>query len=74
MEITIGVRQAAKEITLNTDDRAEDVTEAISSAVADGQPLIRLTDKHGRTILIPTAALAYVEVGGNETRKVGFSV
>ncbi|MDR2454192.1 MAG: DUF3107 domain-containing protein [Bifidobacteriaceae bacterium] len=72
MEITIGVRQAPKEITLNVDSKAEAVREAISSAIKLGEPLITLTDKHGRTVLIPTAALAYVEVGGNETRRVGF--
>ncbi|MDR2348180.1 MAG: DUF3107 domain-containing protein [Bifidobacteriaceae bacterium] len=72
MEITIGVRQAPKEITLNVDSKAEAVRDAISSAIKLGEPLITLTDKHGRTVLIPTTALAYVEVGGNETRRVGF--
>jgi hypothetical protein len=72
MEITIGVRQAPKEITLNVDTKAEAVCEAISSAIKLGEPLITLTDRHGRTVLIPTDALAYVEVGGNETRRVGF--
>jgi hypothetical protein len=72
MEITIGVRQAPKEITLNVDTRAEAVSEAIATALKVGEPIITLTDKHGRTVLIPTAALAYVEIGGNETRRVGF--
>jgi hypothetical protein len=72
MEITIGVRQAPKEITLNVDAKAEAVRESIAKAITDGEPLITLTDKHGRTVLIPTAALAYIEVGGNETRRVGF--
>jgi hypothetical protein len=72
MEITIGVRQAPKEITLNVDTKAEAVSEAIATAIKVGEPIISLTDKHGRTVLIPTAALAYVEIGGNETRRVGF--
>jgi hypothetical protein len=72
MEITIGVRHAPKEITLNVDSKAETVREDVSTAIKVGEPLITLTDKHGRTVLVPTAALAYVEIGGSETRRVGF--
>ncbi|MDR2566463.1 MAG: DUF3107 domain-containing protein [Bifidobacteriaceae bacterium] len=72
MEITIGMRQVPREITLNTDQRAEEVRDAIAAAIQDGQPLITLTDKHGRTLLIPTSALAYVEVGSSQARRVGF--
>jgi hypothetical protein len=66
------VRQAPKEITLNVDSKAEAVLDAISTAIKVGEPVITLTDKHGRTVLVPTSALAYVEIGGNETRRVGF--
>jgi hypothetical protein len=73
MEVIIGVRQAPKEITLNVDQKAEAVRDAVVKAVKDGEPVITLADKHGRTVLIPTAALAYVELGGSESRRVGFS-
>ncbi|MDR2254014.1 MAG: DUF3107 domain-containing protein [Bifidobacteriaceae bacterium] len=73
MEVTIGVRQAQKEITLNVEQKAEEVRETVAHAIVAGEPLIALTDKHGRTVLIPTDALAYVEIGANEGRRVGFS-
>jgi hypothetical protein len=72
MEITIGVRQAPKEITLNVDGKADALRESIAESIRAGDPLISLTDKHGRTVLVPTTALAYVEVGDNESRRVGF--
>ncbi|MDR2252458.1 MAG: DUF3107 domain-containing protein [Bifidobacteriaceae bacterium] len=34
--------------------------------------MISLTDKQGRTVIIPTSALAYVEVGASQGRRVGF--
>ncbi|MDR1189657.1 MAG: DUF3107 domain-containing protein [Bifidobacteriaceae bacterium] len=72
MEITIGMRQVPKEITLNVDQKADEVRDNIATAIQAGQPLITLTDKQGRTVLIPTTALAYVEVGPSSTRRVGF--
>jgi hypothetical protein len=72
MDITIGVRHVPKEITLNVDQRAEDIRQMLAAAIVNQEPLISLTDKQGRSVLIPTAALAYVEVGSSETRRVGF--
>jgi hypothetical protein len=72
MEITIGMRQVPKEITLNVDQKADEVRDTIAAAIAGNQPLITLTDKQGRTVIVPTAALAYVEVGPSSSRRVGF--
>jgi len=34
--------------------------------------MLSLTDDRGRTILIPAAKIAYVEIGPSASRKVGF--
>jgi hypothetical protein len=73
MEVVIGLRHAPKEITLNMAGPAQDIHDAVATAITENQPLITLTDKHGRAVLIPTAALAYVEIGSGEARRVGFS-
>ncbi|MDR2378400.1 MAG: DUF3107 domain-containing protein [Bifidobacteriaceae bacterium] len=72
MEITIGLRQVAREITLNVDQEAEEVRTAIAAAIQEEAPLITLADKQGRTVIIPTAALAYVEIGSGRSHRVGF--
>jgi hypothetical protein len=72
MDVTIGMRQVAREITLNVNQKAEEVRETIATAIEQDQPIITLTDKLGRTVIIPTRTLAYAEVGGNESRRVGF--
>ncbi|HWV78453.1 MAG TPA: DUF3107 domain-containing protein [Isoptericola sp.] len=71
MEITIGVQNLARELVVETDQTAEDVTAAVRGAIADGG-LLELTDSRGRTILVPTATIGYVEVGATEQPRVGF--
>ncbi|MCA5892481.1 DUF3107 domain-containing protein [Isoptericola sp. NEAU-Y5] len=71
MEITIGVQNQARELTLESDETAESVTTAVREAIAGGG-VLDLTDSKGRRILVPTASLGYVELGAEEQRRVGF--
>jgi len=71
VEITIGVQNLARELVVETDDTAEAVTTAVREAIADGG-VLELTDARGRTLLVPTATIGYVELGAEEQRKVGF--
>jgi hypothetical protein len=71
VEITIGVQNLARELVVETDQTAADVTSAVRDAIADGG-VLELTDSRGRTILVPTATIGYVEVGSTEQTKVGF--
>lgn len=71
MEIHIGVQQA-REVVLNSDDAPDSIAKAISKAWA-GDEMLTLTDSRGRTIMIPTDKIAYVEIGAAEDRRVGFA-
>jgi hypothetical protein len=71
VEVKIGVRDVAREIVLESAQSPQEVTDAVSEALAAGTTL-RLADERGRTVVVPVAALAYVEVGAEETRRVGF--
>ncbi|MFC8598814.1 MULTISPECIES: DUF3107 domain-containing protein [unclassified Isoptericola] len=71
MEITIGVQNLARELVVEAAGTAEDVTASVRKAIADGG-VLELTDARGRTILVPTATIGYVELGAEEQRKVGF--
>lgn len=73
MQITIGVRNVAREITLETEQSAEDVLAAVDKAIADGTTLV-LTGEKGRRVAVPTSALGYVELGEEEPRRVGFGL
>ncbi|KGN34966.1 ATP-binding protein [Knoellia sinensis KCTC 19936] len=71
MEVNIGVQNVAREIALETDASADEVSAAIDAALTDGG-VLRLTDTKGRQILIPGRALGWVQVGESEKSKVGF--
>ena len=71
MQVTIGIKHAARELTLDTTASQEDVLAAVSGAAeAD----VTLSDDKGRKVFIPAGSLAYVEVGEASPRRVGFGV
>jgi hypothetical protein len=72
MDVRIGVVYTARELTLETDDTADVVSEAIESAFSSGDALLWLTDTKGRKVLVPIDKLAYVEVGSPTIGQVGF--
>lgn len=71
MEVKIGVREVPREVVLETDSSHDEVAAAVKKSLDSGA-LLRLTDTHGRVILIPSAMIGYVEIGAPEQRKVGF--
>ncbi|PZR54990.1 DUF3107 domain-containing protein [Xylanimonas oleitrophica] len=71
MEVTIGVQNLPRELALETDLTADEVAAALKKALADGG-ILELTDTRGRRVVVPAATIGYVEVGPEETRRVGF--
>jgi hypothetical protein len=71
VEVKIGVRNVAREITLESEQSADEVAKAVDQALKDGTTL-RLTDDKGRVVVVPANVLGYVEIGAPEGRKVGF--
>jgi hypothetical protein len=72
MEVKIGVQQAPRELTVEVDQDADQVEQAVTSALADASGLLSLTDSKGRRVLVHTAKLAYVELGSPTVGQVGF--
>ncbi|MFF1881112.1 DUF3107 domain-containing protein [Pseudarthrobacter sp. NPDC058196] len=71
MEIKIGVQNVGREIVLESAQDAETVAKTVGEAINEGTQL-RLKDDKGRLIIVPGSALAYVEIGAEEVRRVGF--
>lgn len=71
MEIKIGVQQSAREIALDSPLSPDDIAQAVSTALADGG-VLSLEDEKGRRIIIPADRIAYVEIGPESARRVGF--
>ena len=71
VEIKIGVKYAAREISLESAQDRKDVEKAVAAAVADGS-VLTLADDRGRLFVVPGAPIAYVELGEPGERRVGF--
>ena len=71
MEIKIGVQDTARELSLDSNDTSEQVIAAVEAALASGG-VLTLVDDRGRTVVVPAAKLAYVEVSATTKGRVGF--
>ena len=71
MEVRIGVQNVTREIVLESTQKPDEVAALVAESIDGGQTL-KLTDERGRLVVVPAQALAYVEIGAEETRKVGF--
>jgi len=75
MDVRIGVTYSPKEILV---ELADDVDRAelkaqIEKALGDGDNVLWLTDRKGRDVAVPSAKVAYVELGAaGGAKHIGF--
>jgi len=72
VEVRIGIKHSPRELSFETDSTPEEVRELIEQAVANDRELVALSDSKGRQYLVDTDSIAYVEIGAEAGRKVGF--
>ena len=75
MDVRIGVQHTVKEIDVELPEDADrnKIRKAIDAALADESQTLWLTDRHGREIAVPSAKIAYVELGTPDNeRRIGF--
>ena len=76
MDVRIGIIQTIKELEIELPDgtKREDVLADVEKALGQPDGVLWLTDKRDRSVAVPSARIAYVEVGsGGDTRRVGFA-
>lgn len=72
MEVKIGVQNANRELVLDSSESADDVSAAVTAALASEDGTLTLKDTKGRRVIVPIAKLAYVEIGAASSGTVGF--
>jgi len=74
VDIRIGVTQAPRELAVEVDDADRDaVKAAVEAALAGATDVLWVTDKRGKQLAVPSAKIAYVEVGtADGDRRIGF--
>jgi Protein of unknown function (DUF3107) len=75
VDIKIGVTDSPRELSISTAQTPDEVEKAIVKSLGDATGVLALTDEKGRRYLVPSAKIAYVEIGeADGGRKVGFGV
>lgn len=72
VDVRIGLVNTARELSFETSQSASDVEALVAEALATNSAILKLTDDKGKLYVIATAQLAYVEVGSDQSRRVGF--
>lgn len=76
MEVKIGVRNATRELTIESAQTPDEVHKAVKQALTSktGSGLLELTDERGRKVVVVTEHLTYVDIGEPGERRVGFGL
>lgn len=72
MEIRVGIRNSGRELSFESNAPASEIEASVDAALNSGAKTIKLTDDKGRMFVVPAEALAYIEIGAEESRRVGF--
>jgi len=72
VEIRIGIAHTARELSFETDEAAEAVKQTVAGALETGAAYVTFADSKGASYIVPTAGIAFVEVGTDQSRRVGF--
>ncbi|MGP3536140.1 DUF3107 domain-containing protein [Microbacterium sp. RD1] len=72
MEIRIGIANTGRELNFETSESADDVKKAVAAALDASATHVNFTDSKGNAYIVPTAGIAFIEIGTEESRRVGF--
>ncbi len=73
MDIRIGIVNTPRELMFQTTQSAADIEKAIATALAEDSGTLRLEDDKGHIYVVAARNLAFVEIGQEKARKVGFA-
>jgi hypothetical protein len=74
VDIRIGVTQAPRELTVEVpDDERDELRARVEAALTGASDVLWMTDKRGRDVGVPSAKIAYIEIGtADGDRRIGF--
>lgn len=71
MEVKIGIADVSREVTVTTEDNSDELVARLHQALEAGG-LFEIIDDKGRRVVIPAARVAYLDLGAEDVRPVGF--
>lgn len=72
MDIRIGIQNSPREISFETSQQLADIEKAVSALLGGEVGFLKLGDDKGNTYIVPSATFAYIEIGTEESRRIGF--
>jgi Protein of unknown function (DUF3107) len=72
VDIRIGITNSPREISFESSQTSNEVENTVSAALESNSKFVKLIDSKGNVYLVPTDSLAYLEIGSEESRRVGF--
>ena len=73
MEVKVGIQNVNREIVVESSESAVNIEKELLSSIAiGGDGVFTLSDERGRKVLIPVSKIAYVDLGEENARHVGF--
>jgi hypothetical protein len=76
VDVRIGVTYSPREldIELASDVDRDELKARIDEALSDDDKVLWITDNHGREFAVPSAKVAYIEIGSpDHERRIGFA-
>jgi hypothetical protein len=72
VDISIGIANSPREISFESSQSAAEVEAVVAAALEAGTGSVKLIDAKGKVYLVPVASFAYIEIGSEASRRVGF--
>lgn len=73
VDIRIGMVNTGRELAFQTLQTVAEIEKAIAEALANEDGSLRLEDEKGHIFVVAARTLAFVEIGQDKSRKVGFA-
>jgi hypothetical protein len=73
VEVKVGIADTARELVLNSDQSPDEIESLVAAALKASAGTLSLVDDKGRRFVVPSARIAYVEIGTADSRRVGFA-
>lgn len=71
VDIRIGILNSPRELSFESSKTAAEIEQAVTEALASGT-VLSIADDKGKHYVVPAAAIGYVEIGSESTRRIGF--
>jgi hypothetical protein len=72
VEIRIGITNSGRELSFESSQSTAEIEKLIADALDSDKSYFTMGDDKGKSYIVPTSGLAYVEIGSEETRRIGF--